>query len=290
MTIAARADHGRHHRRAPHGQAPPTGVRRAQPDHADRAPDRPLNTSRPRSRLWVDPAGLADDILGQAGDRVSWRRLFTAGRHSREMIVVGTDRPPVHRLARQTPQASRRRHLPRAVCGAPSATRPHHLLRRRTHHLRQRRGVCERHNQVRELSGWTVETLRLGRHGRPQLIATTTPTGHTYLSRAPNPPDPMSSEAAVSATTKRYSGSPSAPRSRRPRKPAPRPDSCVDSADPGVSRCRGDQPLDAGVLGRSEHGGQVDAGRHVREGEQSEQGQNGQSARCRVGQQRSRGV
>jgi hypothetical protein len=50
------------------------------------------------------------------------------------------------------------------------------------------RGVCERHNHIRELPGWKVETLQFGSGGHPSVIATTTPTGHTYLSRAPNPP------------------------------------------------------------------------------------------------------
>src|SRR5918993_3001004 len=50
------------------------------------------------------------------------------------------------------------------------------------------RGACARHNHTRELPGWRIEVHRLDRHGQPYLIATTTPTGHTYLSRAPHPP------------------------------------------------------------------------------------------------------
>jgi hypothetical protein len=50
------------------------------------------------------------------------------------------------------------------------------------------RGVCERHNQVREMPGWTVQTVHTGCSGHPDLIASTAPTGHAYLSRAPNPP------------------------------------------------------------------------------------------------------
>jgi hypothetical protein len=46
------------------------------------------------------------------------------------------------------------------------------------------RGVCERHNHVREMPGWTVE--RLADHAH--TVITVTPTGHRYLSRAPNPP------------------------------------------------------------------------------------------------------
>ena len=46
------------------------------------------------------------------------------------------------------------------------------------------RGVCERHNYTREMPGWTVELLA----DHPHIVITTTPTGHTYLSRAPDPP------------------------------------------------------------------------------------------------------
>ena len=138
------------------------------------------------------PAGLADDILGQAGDRVSWRRLFTApGGNSREMIVGGD--PTARRFTGWLARLLKLRDG--GICREPYCGAP---IRHLDHITPYRdggpttyangRGVCERHNQVRELPGWTVETLRLGRHGRPQLIATTTPTGHTYLSRAPNPP------------------------------------------------------------------------------------------------------
>ncbi len=46
------------------------------------------------------------------------------------------------------------------------------------------RGVCERHNYTREMPGWQIELLS----NRPHITITTTPTGHSYLSRAPNPP------------------------------------------------------------------------------------------------------
>ena len=42
------------------------------------------------------------------------------------------------------------------------------------------RGVCARGNYVREMPGWRVELVR--RH--PHTVRTTTPTGHTYISRA----------------------------------------------------------------------------------------------------------
>lgn len=47
------------------------------------------------------------------------------------------------------------------------------------------RGTCERGNYVREMPGWTVELISSGLDGHPHSIEITTPTGHTYLSRAP---------------------------------------------------------------------------------------------------------
>jgi hypothetical protein len=46
------------------------------------------------------------------------------------------------------------------------------------------RGVCERHNYVREMPGWHVELLT----DHPHTVITVTPTGDSYLSHAPNPP------------------------------------------------------------------------------------------------------
>jgi hypothetical protein len=43
------------------------------------------------------------------------------------------------------------------------------------------RGVCERGNYLRELPGWTVRLTNPVTH----TIETTTPTGHTYTSQAP---------------------------------------------------------------------------------------------------------
>ena len=46
------------------------------------------------------------------------------------------------------------------------------------------RGLCERGNYVRELPGWTVRLVDPDSH----TIQTTTPTGHSYLSRPDEPP------------------------------------------------------------------------------------------------------
>jgi hypothetical protein len=50
------------------------------------------------------------------------------------------------------------------------------------------RGTCARGNQVREMPGWHLSVIDPGLRGRPHTIHITTPTGHHYLSRAPDPP------------------------------------------------------------------------------------------------------
>jgi hypothetical protein len=47
------------------------------------------------------------------------------------------------------------------------------------------RGVCERGNYVREMPGWTIDIMSSGLDGQCHTTKITTPTGHTYLSRAP---------------------------------------------------------------------------------------------------------
>jgi hypothetical protein len=47
------------------------------------------------------------------------------------------------------------------------------------------RGECERGNYTREMPGWKVEAVTSGLDGQHHTIKITTPTGHSYLSRAP---------------------------------------------------------------------------------------------------------
>ena len=49
------------------------------------------------------------------------------------------------------------------------------------------RGTCAGCNYAREMPGWHV-IIEFGLNGRPHTIHITTPTGHHYLSRAPDPP------------------------------------------------------------------------------------------------------
>ena len=121
-----------------------------------------------------------------------WRRLFTAPATAGGRVIVGGD-PTVRRFTGWLAKLLRLREGGR--CREPYCDAPI----RHIDHLQPRRdggpttyangrGVCERHNQVRELPGWTVKIHHLDRNGLPSLIATTTPTGHTYLGRAPDPP------------------------------------------------------------------------------------------------------
>ena len=50
------------------------------------------------------------------------------------------------------------------------------------------RGTCERCNYARELPGWHIQIINHGILDQPHTMIITTPTGHHYLSRAPDPP------------------------------------------------------------------------------------------------------
>jgi len=139
------------------------------------------------------PAGLADDLLHRAGARVWWRRLFTApaGLIGGRMVVGGD--PTARRFTGWLAKLLKLRDG--GTCREPYCAAPIRHLDHITPYrdggettVDNGRGVCERHNHIRELPGWKVETLQSGSGGHPSVIATTTPTGHTYLSRAPNPP------------------------------------------------------------------------------------------------------
>ena len=46
------------------------------------------------------------------------------------------------------------------------------------------RATCVRSNRVREMPGWAIRLVHDGLGAQPHTVATTTPTGHTYPSRA----------------------------------------------------------------------------------------------------------
>ena len=50
------------------------------------------------------------------------------------------------------------------------------------------RGLCVRHNLAREHPGWSATVVHDGLGDQPHTVRTTTPTGHVYTGRAPDPP------------------------------------------------------------------------------------------------------
>ena len=49
-------------------------------------------------------------------------------------------------------------------------------------------GLCERHNYLRSVPGWRTDLIHRGLDGPAHETIITTPTGHQYRSRAPDPP------------------------------------------------------------------------------------------------------
>ena len=135
------------------------------------------------------PAGIARDIVADSAGHRGWRRLFAmpAGgpliggdpRRRRfygwlaRLIAIrdgGTCRDPFCDAA-----ISHIDHIARRSAGGPTS-------------FTNGRGVCARGNYVREMPGWKVETIHNGLGHQPHTVTTTTPTGHTYTSRAgPSP-------------------------------------------------------------------------------------------------------
>ena len=50
------------------------------------------------------------------------------------------------------------------------------------------RGTRQRGNYTHEMPGWHIKLIDCGYHTGPHKIIITTPTGHHYLRRAPDPP------------------------------------------------------------------------------------------------------
>jgi uncharacterized protein DUF222 len=131
------------------------------------------------------PADIACDILATSKGRLWWRRLYAA--------------PVGGPLAGGDPD--RRRfdgHLRKLImwrdkrcrdsfCDAP-IRHIDHIDRYADGGLTiypNGRGECERGNYAREMPGWKVQAVSSGLDGQQHTITITTPTGHTYLSRAP---------------------------------------------------------------------------------------------------------
>jgi hypothetical protein len=139
------------------------------------------------------PADLAREIVITSKGRKWWRRLFTApsGAKGKTGPIVGGDSTRrsfqgwLAKLIRVRDQSCRS-----PFCGAP--------IRHIDHSIRHAdggptsfsngRGACERCNYTREMPGWQITVIDAGLLDKAHSIMITTPTGHHYLSRAPDPP------------------------------------------------------------------------------------------------------
>jgi hypothetical protein len=136
---------------------------------------------------------LAREIITTSQGRKWWRRLFTAPSRASGSSgpIVGGD--PTRRyfdgwLAKLI-------RLRDQTCRDPFCDAPIRHIDHITRHsegglttFANGRGECERGNQIREMPGWHITLIDCGFHGGPHTIHITTPTGHHYLSRAPDPP------------------------------------------------------------------------------------------------------
>ena len=139
------------------------------------------------------PAQIARDLLTRSSGRRLWRRLFTAptGVGTSERVLIGTE-PRRRRFEGLLADLilARDRHCRDPYCEAP--------IRHLDHVQRYAdggpttfgngRGVCARGNYVREMPGWQLRATHSGLAGAPHQVVTITPTGHRYLSTAPQPP------------------------------------------------------------------------------------------------------
>jgi hypothetical protein len=131
------------------------------------------------------PADLARDLLATSKGRLWWRRLYAAPVGG---PLVGGD-PHRRRFDGHLKKLImwRDRHCRDPFCDAP-IRHIDHIQRYSDDGLTifpNGRGECERGNYAREMPGWNIEVDSGGLDGQPHSIKITTPTGHTYPSRAP---------------------------------------------------------------------------------------------------------
>ena len=131
------------------------------------------------------PADLARHLLGTSKGRLWWRRLYAAPVGG---PLVGGD-PHRRRFDGHLRKLImwRDRQCRDPFCDAP-IRHIDHIQRYSDSGLTiypNGRGECERGNYAREMPGWKVEAISSGLEGQPHTIKITTPTGHSYLSRAP---------------------------------------------------------------------------------------------------------
>ena len=131
------------------------------------------------------PTELARDILLSSKGRKWWRRLYAEPYGG---PIIGGDP-----FRRQFDGFLRKLIMLRdRVCRDPYCDAPirhiDHIQRFAEGGLTiylNGRGSCERGNYVREMPDWKIEPISSGLDGPRHTVKITTPTGHSYLSRAP---------------------------------------------------------------------------------------------------------
>ena len=138
------------------------------------------------------PSDLARDIVASSQGRKWWRRLFTAPSGSTKAGPIVAGDPTRRHFNGWLGQLIRLRDQ---GCRDPYCDAPIRHIDHITRHADggpttyiNGRGACARGNQVREMPGWHIELVDCGFHSGPHKIIITTPTGHHYLSSAPDPP------------------------------------------------------------------------------------------------------
>jgi hypothetical protein len=131
------------------------------------------------------PAKLARDLLATSKGRLWWRRLYAAPVGG---PLVGGD-PHRRRFDGHVRKLImwRDRQCRDQYCDA-AIRHIDHIQRYTDDGLTiypNGRGACERGNYAREMPGWKIDTGSSGLDGQPHTIKVTTPTGHSYFSRAP---------------------------------------------------------------------------------------------------------
>ena len=236
----ARADHGRHRRRAPDGPGGrpdvPVEIELVMTDTTLLAPAGTPGREEPAlvPGYGPVPAGLARDLVlgsGASDDRVPTSAPAVAATPvppaagTGELAAMDTPPPRVHRQPAPLP-APTRPDLPHPVLRRPDpARRPRRRPRRRRPHQRGQRAGRLRALQLCETS------LRLACTNQVPdgTITTRTPTGHEYRSELPDPP-------------RGHPGRPSSPLEQRARRRARPLLGCVRPAPGSLAACRSRVP------------------------------------------------
>jgi hypothetical protein len=132
------------------------------------------------------PGPLARDLIDQSQGARRVRHLGVSA--DGRLVEIDPRRRFIGALADLVVARDQTCRLP--FCGAPIRHLDHvrrHADGGRTT-LGNGRGLCARHNLVQEQPGWTAVVVHDGLGVQPHTVRTTTPTGHTYAGRAPDPP------------------------------------------------------------------------------------------------------